>query len=190
VITAERKEKSAMPEIIECPQCHRKLRMDDAVLGQTVQCPSCVHTFIAELPNRSVPLPRPVDEPPIYRPIDDDPPRRRSDEVSPRRRYAEDDEDYPRPPRSRFDHYPKSHRGSSILTLGILSLCMFFCMPGFILAIVTLVMALNDLAAMRRGQMDETGRGQTKAGLICAIIALVFEGLAIFSCIGNAIIQG
>lgn len=178
-----------MPEIIECPQCQRKLRMEESVLGQTVQCPSCQHAFTAELPNRSAPPPRPLREP-TYQPIDDDLPRRRSDEVPTRRRYVEDDEDYPRPPRSRFDYYPRSHRGSSILTLGILSLCMFFCMPGFILAIVTLVMALNDLAAMNRGDMDQDGRGQTKAGLTCAIIALVIEGLAVFSCIGNAILHG
>src|SRR5215468_10926025 len=91
-----------MPEIIACPSCQRKLRLDDDAFGQTVQCPSCQNTFVAEKP---APAPRPADEPP-YRPRDEAPPRRydddlprpRYDEPRPRRRY--DDEDYPRPRRS------------------------------------------------------------------------------------------
>ena len=77
-----------------------------------------------------------------------------------------------------------------MLTLGILSLVLFWNLPGFILAIVAIVMGSSDLAAMNRGEMMEEGRGQTKAGLICAIIALAIEALLVFSCIGMNVLNG
>jgi predicted Zn finger-like uncharacterized protein len=36
-----------MPEIINCPQCERKLRVPDNLLGQAVKCPTCSMTFTA-----------------------------------------------------------------------------------------------------------------------------------------------
>lgn len=36
-----------MPEIINCPQCERKLRVPDNLLGQAVKCPTCGTTFTA-----------------------------------------------------------------------------------------------------------------------------------------------
>ena len=36
-----------MPEIINCPQCERKLRMPEEMLGRTVKCPSCSTVFTA-----------------------------------------------------------------------------------------------------------------------------------------------
>src|SRR5947209_5132931 len=100
-----------MPEIIACPRCQRKLRMDESVIGQTVQCPSCQNTFVAEVPNRFALPTSPTDEgSPTYRVVDDDPPQRSREDRPSRRRHADDDEDYPRPPRlNRFDNYLKPH---------------------------------------------------------------------------------
>ena len=54
------------------------------------------------------------------------------------------------------------HRGTTILTLGILS---FFCNPCFVLGIAAWYMGNEDLSAMRIGRMDPTGRGITQAGM-------------------------
>jgi hypothetical protein len=191
-----------MAEIIECPQCHRKLRMDETVLGQTVQCPSCQESFTAALPNQPAPppRPRPNDDRPMYRPVEIDAPRPRYDSPPPpprydappsrRRRYEDEDEDYPRSERRRFGDYQRPHRGSQVQTLGILSLVLL-CMPvpAFILSIVTISMAVSDLSAMNRGEMDESGRGQTKVGLVCAIISPVILGLAVFAFCGLNILN-
>jgi len=80
------------------------------------------------------------------------------------------------------------HRGAVILTLGIcsavaavLSFIILFC--SFLFPVFPLIaiicgwtarsMANNDLASMRRGEMDPLGRGITQAGQICAIIGSV-----------------
>jgi predicted Zn finger-like uncharacterized protein len=36
-----------MPIVIECPQCQRKLRVPDQLLGRTVKCPACKNQFTA-----------------------------------------------------------------------------------------------------------------------------------------------
>lgn len=61
----------------------------------------------------------------------------------------------------------KSHRGTLILILGILS---FFCCV--ICGIVAWVMANGDLREMAEGRMDRSGEGLTKAGKILGIISI------------------
>lgn len=63
----------------------------------------------------------------------------------------------------------KPHRGGTILTLGILSL-VFHCIP---MGIIAWVMGHTDLAAIRGGEMDRTGEGSTRAGMICGIISSI-----------------
>jgi hypothetical protein len=63
----------------------------------------------------------------------------------------------------------RPHRGSLILTLGILS---FFCF-GFILGPMAWIMGSNDLKEMRAGRMDPEGEGVTNAGRICGMIATI-----------------
>src|ERR1700674_5512656 len=36
-----------MPEIIQCPQCDRKLKVPEDLLGKNVKCPTCGATFTA-----------------------------------------------------------------------------------------------------------------------------------------------
>ena len=90
-----------MPDLISCPQCDKRLRVPDRLLGQTVKCPSCGTSFTAHGGAAEHP------------PVEDDragkPARQRTDEEGfaeqPRRsridRDAEDAGDRPR--RSRDD---------------------------------------------------------------------------------------
>jgi predicted Zn finger-like uncharacterized protein len=62
-----------MPEIINCPQCERKLRVPDNLLGQPVKCPTCGTTFTAaaapvEAPPSPAPAPPPPPPPPQEQP--------------------------------------------------------------------------------------------------------------------------
>jgi predicted Zn finger-like uncharacterized protein len=62
-----------MPEIVNCPQCERKLRVPDNLLGQLVKCPTCSTTFTASaapaeaaplVPESAAPAPAPPPPPP------------------------------------------------------------------------------------------------------------------------------
>ena len=74
-----------MPEIIACPDCGRKLRVPDDLLGRKVKCPGCSINFTASvIGDAPPPLPQQVGtEPRGGRKkadrYDDDPPRRRRD---------------------------------------------------------------------------------------------------------------
>jgi hypothetical protein len=72
-----------MPEIINCPQCERKLRVPDNLLGQQVKCPTCSVTFTAAAAPLEPPPPPPGEalappprppEPAPYPPRYDAPP--------------------------------------------------------------------------------------------------------------------
>ena len=52
-----------MPEIVRCPECHRQLKVPDALLGKKVRCPSCKTTFQAAV-EAPVEKPPPAAEPP------------------------------------------------------------------------------------------------------------------------------
>src|SRR5579862_899581 len=132
-----------MAEINACPNCQRQLQIPETFIGQAVQCPECRHQFqaaaaagaVQEQPGPTVLTParardRGEDE--------DDTPRRR------RPRYEDDDDDdIDRPYRPRRS-YHEPHRGSLIMTLGILSI---FLAP-LILGTIAWVMGNNDLRAM------------------------------------------
>src|SRR5271170_6465313 len=91
-----------MDIIIQCPACHRRLRVPPALVGQDAQCPTCQRTFVATedagmvprpatapdketfdlRPAENVPNPRPTRKPVAWDDDDDgdeyDRPRRRS----------------------------------------------------------------------------------------------------------------
>lgn len=89
-----------MPEITSCPDCDKKLRVPDDLLGKTVRCPGCQTMFVAK-----------ADAPPPSRraEVEDERPSR-TDRVSQRRppavpaRSRDDDDDRPRR-RDRRDDY-------------------------------------------------------------------------------------
>jgi len=84
------------------------------------------------------------------------------------------------------------HRGTTILVLGILGLVV--CQ---ICGIIAWVMANKDIPKMEAGTMDPEGLGQTKAGKICGIIAvillivmLIIVAISVVIGVGAAAAQG
>jgi predicted Zn finger-like uncharacterized protein len=98
-----------------------------------------------------------------------------------------------RRPRVRRDCEP--HRGSLILTLGIVSIplalvaascsCCSYGIGGIAgviglaLAIPAWVMGHRDLAKMQAGTMDPEGQGSTQGGMICGIIGTALNALGL-----------
>jgi hypothetical protein len=62
----------------------------------------------------------------------------------------------------------RPHRATAVLVLGILSLVVGC--AGWILGIIAWTMANNDLRQMDAGLMDESGRSNTQAGKVCAMV--------------------
>jgi hypothetical protein len=194
-----------MPELTQCPQCQRKLNVQESQLGQTVQCPVCGAYFTAEAaaaPRRpAAPAPAPEREPaPRERRDDrrrDDRDRDYDDERRPRRGRDDDYDDDRRPRYDRRDEYRRRgyrdyggygdyrpHRGATVLVLGILSIVFCFPPVGWILGGIACGMGNTDMSQMNRGEMDPSGRGPTQGGLICGIIGLVLTSLACLPCLG------
>jgi len=73
------------------------------------------------------------------------------------------------------------HRGSLILTLGIIGLVAalihLFCVLGLPLSIAAWVLGAGDLRDMQAGIMDPQGESNTRAGRTCGIIGTVFGSL-------------
>jgi predicted Zn finger-like uncharacterized protein len=78
------------------------------------------------------------------------------------------------------------HRGSLILTLGIVSIvtAMFLGPVGLIVGMIAWIMGQRDLKKMRANVMDPQGLGSTQAGWICGIIGTAFGGLYALLCVG------
>ncbi len=181
-----------MAEIITCPGCQRTLQVPEQFLGQTVQCPECRHMFTASSSAvSSTPAVPPVSldksaAKPRRRDVDDDyeePIRRRS-------RYEDDADDIDLRRRQPFDRDFSPHRGSIVLTLGLISLVggMSIVVP-VILGPVAWALGTYDLREMREGRMDPTGESMTRTGQILGIIATLFlilgVGLIFLLCSGE-----
>ena len=172
-----------MPDLMNCPQCERRLRVPDQLRGQSVKCPTCGTIFTAPLE-----IVQGISEIGME-----------DEEAAPTEIYQderitsqggtgasgepllgayEDAAQRPRRPR-RVDLKP--HRGSLILILGILSIVVC----GF-LGPVAWIMGSSDLKEIRAGRMDAEGEGTTNAGRICGIIG-TFVQLVIPLCCGPLI---
>jgi Domain of unknown function (DUF4190) len=101
---------------------------------------------------------------------DDDRPARRP------RNSRDDDDDRPARKRNRDDDYDdaprrsgggKPHHGVIVLVLGILGLCCGIC------GLVAFILGLIDLGKMKKGEMDDSGKGMTTAGMIIGIVTFV-----------------
>jgi predicted RNA-binding Zn-ribbon protein involved in translation (DUF1610 family) len=171
-VRSEEAQLRPMPEIISCPSCQRKLQVPESLMGQDVQCPTCGATFAASMEGSAAAAPAPKPPPPPGRA---EPGRRPQREDYDDDYDYEEDDDRPRR-RRRRDYLP--HRGSTILTLGILSLII--CGP--ILGPIAWIMGNQDLAEIRAGRMDPEGEGLTNAGRICGMIATILGiiGLVLF----------
>ena len=71
------------------------------------------------------------------------------------------------------------HRGSMILTFGIIGIACFF--P---LGIAAWVMGHSDIKSIDSGVMDPSGRSMTNGGKICGIISVI---IAVLGCGINAL---
>jgi hypothetical protein len=90
------------------------------------------------------------------------------------------------------------HRGGTVMTLGLISIILVvvdvpcFCCCGALgdtlfsavglgLGIPAWIMGQKDLAKMRDGLMDDSGRGNTQTGWICGMIGTILNGLILIS---------
>ena len=92
-----------MPQIVTCPDCGRKLKVPDDLVGKRVKCPGCGQKFVGEVegggeeaeetapPRTSVATSRSDDAPRSRRRDEDE----IEDRPKSRRRDEEEDEDYP-----------------------------------------------------------------------------------------------
>jgi hypothetical protein len=164
-----------MQEIINCPSCQRKLQVPESLLGQDVRCPTCGATFVGTANG----APPPVSQAQPANPPPAPPPGRRDDYD--RRRYEDEYDDYGadqyRPRRRRHDLAP--HRGSAVLTLGILSLVTGL---AIILGPIAWSMGHTDMREIRAGRMDPEGEGSTNAGRICGMIGTILGIVGIVFC--------
>jgi hypothetical protein len=146
--------------IFSCPNCEKALSIPDDLVGRQVRCSNCLGVFTTDSP------------PPGAPPADDRPARREKDE---------DEYDDALERRPRRDALP--HRGSTVLTLGIVALAsMALCGPFLMLplGIPAWAMGAHDLRLIREGIMDRNGESNTKAGMICGMIAVI---LAVLVCL-------
>ncbi|OAI41046.1 hypothetical protein AYO40_03950 [Planctomycetaceae bacterium SCGC AG-212-D15] len=169
-----------MPDVVECPQCHRYLRVPEGLLGRLVKCPACAATFtMGALPSAPPPIA------PMRYSVEAEPPL--SMEPFAASEPEEEGEADERPRRRVRRDSLAPHRGGMILTFGIVSLvcgCLaIVCGP------MAWTMANADLEQMRAGRMDPEGEGLTNAGRICGIVGTVL-GALYFCCIGIRILDG
>jgi hypothetical protein len=126
------------------------------------------------------PSPRPPAEaPPQPEPLE-------SPRQKPPRLANEHDEDFPSIRRRGPRRDSEPHRGTLVLTLGIISLvCLTIsCVPiGAILGLAAWIMGQRDLRKIKKGDMDPAGEGPTQAGWICGIIGTALNGLATLGCV-------
>lgn len=150
-----------------CSHCNTTLRVQDEHAGKQARCPHC-ESLNAIPSNASVPVAKGESpfHPTVNAPVGA----------------------APGPPASKNPFAPVHttspsgygrqvpHRGSTVLTLGVVSLlCNFFFIPG----ILAWVYGRGDLKKMDAGQMDSEGRGMTLAGMILGIISTSLWGLLI-----------
>ncbi len=177
-----------MPSYIECPSCHRKLRVPDSLQAGQVKCPSCLNTFEAseapQVPIEEQPAPEPPPPPPT--PFSESAPAMpQADRHNPS---YDNDPPFPRDYGPRRDSEP--HRANLILTLGVISVTLgglgfsliccggfLFSIPGLALGLPAAFMGAADLRKMSTEAMDPAGRSSTQSGMVCGIIGASLSGL-------------
>jgi hypothetical protein len=188
-----------------CPACRKVLEHPEA--GATITCRHCGQALRVPRPDAVSAAPAPAPPGPSAdgpRRLGSDRdeerchecggPIRAGDQVCAHcaaRQPATCEEDEDVPPGRWLPPGVKPHRGGIVLALGVsavslaalgaLSLLTCCALP-FLLASLPLgplawVMGRRDLKEMRAGTMDRSGEGQTRGGLVCAIIATALSAL-------------
>lgn len=148
---------------ISCESCGKTLQVPESMYGQMVQCPICHKSFRANPPATFQAQPPPPLHRPVAEPVQSD-----WDEPGRTDRWGEDREEI-------AQRHRTPHRGSTILTLGILSLVI--CGP--ILGPIAWVMGTTDLKEMAAGRMDRSGEGITRAGQVIGMVATILSIIAV-----------
>jgi len=53
-----------MAEVIQCPSCHKKLRLPENLIGKNVKCPACSTMFVTEVGEEDPPTAPVIEERP------------------------------------------------------------------------------------------------------------------------------
>jgi hypothetical protein len=83
------------------------------------------------------------------------------------------------------------HRGSAVLTIGIISIVANFVCPiiSVIMGPIAWTMGQTDMTEIQAGRMDPDGESQTNAGKICGIVGTIVGILfSVLSCLWFAFI--
>jgi DNA-directed RNA polymerase subunit RPC12/RpoP len=156
-----------------CSGCGTTLRVPDEHAGKQARCPKCQSLNLIQAgvrqpdpqpgqPDQPVAPPDVSFQPPMGKPVSN-PYAPMPGSVYPQGGIA-------------GRAYQTAHRGSMILTLGIISLfCNFALIPG----ILAWVMGRADLRQMDAGRMDPEGRGTTQAGMILGMIMTIFAMIGV-----------
>src|SRR5262249_36559895 len=152
---------SAMPFVIQCPQCGQNLKVPDNLAGKKVRCSKCANSFLAE----AVTGTPPASAPPPPRPPDEEPGDAGAEERRSRRGGSSG----------------RPGRGGMLLTLGIISIVLALvtwicpCIPfvgifiapivpviGLGLGIPALLLGRGDLARIKAGEISPESQGTTQ----------------------------
>jgi predicted Zn finger-like uncharacterized protein len=176
-----------MPVLVNCPQCDRKLRVPDELLGKMVKCPTCGTTFTSEEagePPLEEEAPAPRRPRPVEESYEEAPPRR-----PPERRQDDEEEEYddeaPRQRRRRRSRSAAADMVSGPAT-GLLVSGILTCLLGALLLVI-------NLAGVGMGAgVQQPGAGgpnpqlvQMLSGTMGAIMNLISIGLGILVIVGS-----
>jgi hypothetical protein len=170
-----------MPEIIECPQCGRKLRMPETLLGKTVKCPGCATAFRAGAEPQYAPPPEQYDQPPSHRRR---PPEDEYEQDRPRARYDDEDEGSPYQRGGRPQDWHKVRTG---VTLVFTSLCLTI-VSAIILVVAFIIvnLASNPTRQTAPGRppvvtqpTPQSTTGLTIVMVFAVLLSLVVQGVQI-----------
>jgi hypothetical protein len=166
-----------MPEIIACPDCGRKLRVPDDLLGRKVKCPGCGVNFTASVVGGGAPPPIPQSVAAAPRSAGrrddryDDRPRRRDDEDQ----YEDDRGDSVRSPRQAWK---KVRFG---LTFVIISIWVYLGAVGIhIIGLLFLGgLAWDSVSSFNATGLAVAGTGIVVLGLFVQVANLAHLGLKV-----------
>ncbi len=179
-----------MSHLISCPECSKQLQVPDDLIGKSVQCPECQHSFIAAAPDLEVITSTPKKTGSLPVPTKKSAAGKKDgNQEGSKRRHKEDDDDDDydeRPSRRRSAsrrsaNYETPHRGGMVLAFGIIGLVSGL---GIIFGPIAWMMGNNDLRAIEAGDMDPEGESMTRVGQILGMIATIMSIVGILIACG------
>ncbi len=156
-----------MSATVDCPYCTTTVQLLDFQIGQTIVCPSCQQTFLAEAPVKPA---RPSKFQDVAEAELEHPNRRRTESIKKAAGYK----------------YPD--RGLLILIVGIFGIVsgLLGCLPlfiipftaplvlvSFLVAVPTVALGFLFMHQIDTGKRDPAGKGMNVAGLLCGVLSLV-----------------